>query len=407
MLENLLLFLGTYRHSRAWYPEGLVLKRGKTATAATTHDLADKTIADVSEALIGAALLSGGFDQAVRAVKILVSSDEHPMACWKDYYEAYNKPRYQLAPSTASQNDMAAKIEMIHPYHFKHNRLLRSAFTHPSYPFSWEHVPSYQRLEFLGDSVLDMVCITYLYHTFPTRDPQWLTEHKMAMVANQFLGALCVHLGFHKFLLQFNPKISAAIAAYVDEITLARESAEQDAVLAGKLPSECIPDYWSHTKQPPKCLPDIVEAYIGAIFVDSEYNYSEIERFFDMRIKWFFKDMNIYDTFANKHPVTFMTNFLEINMGCRNFSVCAKELPDLGDGATPMNLAMVLIHGQMVASKEGASQRYAKVAVAKMAMNRLEGMSLPEFRMQYHCDCKRTIEDDVGEEDSALHGTAI
>lgn len=46
----------------------------------------------------------------------------------------------------------------------------------------------------------------------------------------------------------------------------------------------------------------MVEAYIGAIFVDSEYNYNEVERFFEAHIRWFFEDIHIYDTFANNHP---------------------------------------------------------------------------------------------------------
>lgn len=38
------------------------------------------------------------------------------------------------------------------------------------------------------------------------------------------------------------------------------------------------------------------------MFVDSEFNYGEIERFFHSHIRWFFEDMSIYDTFANAHP---------------------------------------------------------------------------------------------------------
>ena len=79
------------------------------------------------------------------------------------------------------------------------------------------------------------------------------------------------------------------------------------------------PDYWVSSKAPPKvsghrlqhthdpltvakALPDIVEAYIGAIFVDSEYNFHEVEKFFDAHIKHFFEDMNLYDSYANSHP---------------------------------------------------------------------------------------------------------
>lgn len=56
----------------------------------------------------------------------------------------------------------------------------------------------------------------------------------------------------------------------------------------------------------------MVEAYIGAVFVDSEFDYSEVERFFKMHIEWFFEDMSIYDTFANNHPTVRRPNFYAI-----------------------------------------------------------------------------------------------
>lgn len=45
-----------------------------------------------------------------------------------------------------------------------------------------------------------------------------------------------------------------------------------------------------------------MEAYIGAIFVDPEYDYKELERFFEARILWFFEEMSIHDSSANNHP---------------------------------------------------------------------------------------------------------
>lgn len=397
---------------RAWYPEGLALVKGKTATAPTTHKLADKSIADVCEAFIGAALLStDDMDNAVRAVTELVCSENHNVLRFADYYQLYKKPRYQLAAATASQLDLAKKVEGEHPYHFRYPRLARSAFTHPSYPYSYEHVPSYQRLEFLGDSLLDMACVNYLFHTFPGKDPQWLTEHKMAMVSNQFLGALCVKLGFHTHLLLFNAGFQKQITDYVADVTEARKQAEDDAVRDGKRPEDCARDYWIHVRQPPKCLPDIVEAYIGAIFVDSEYDYSEAERFFDMHIKWFFTDMSIYDTFANKHPTTFLTKFLQVNMGCMDWSIITKEEPSV-DGSKPVVVALVIIHEKVVASAQAESSRYAKVNAAKKAVQLLAGLPLTEFRENYRCEC-RVEEVEEGAEGSEKgsevhdHGTAI
>ncbi len=119
------------------------------------------------------------FDHAVKAVTALVRNPDHEMSTWSDYYKVYNKPTYQTSPATASQTDLAAKIEGKLGYRFRYPRLLRSAFIHPSYPFSWERVPCYQRLEFLGDALLDMACINYLFYKYPKKDPQWLTEHKV------------------------------------------------------------------------------------------------------------------------------------------------------------------------------------------------------------------------------------
>lgn len=157
----------------------------KKVTSEAKHVLGEKTIADVCEALIGASLLSGGsehrFDMAVKAVSALVDSPNHAASSWKEYYSHYSFPRYQTIKSDGFELDLAQKAEEKLGYRFLYPRLLRSAFTHPSYPSAWAKVPCYQRLEFLGDSLLDMVCVEDLYERFPDRDPQWLTEHKVSL----------------------------------------------------------------------------------------------------------------------------------------------------------------------------------------------------------------------------------
>jgi len=171
-----------------WYPPGLSLGTGrdhaKFIVNEGQHALAEKTIADVCEALIGASLLSGGdenrFDMAIKAVTIFVNSSNHTATSWKDYISAYSLPTYQTKAADGWEKDLAKQMERL-GYKFKYPRLLRSAFTHPSYPSAWSKVPCYQRLEFLGDALLDMVCVEHLFHRFPNRDPQWLTEHKVSI----------------------------------------------------------------------------------------------------------------------------------------------------------------------------------------------------------------------------------
>jgi endoribonuclease Dicer len=248
---------------RLWYPEGIKMLEGKGAgknQEIQKHSLADKSVADVCEALIGAAFIQYNqpgywqpeqWDAAVKAVTKLVDSNDHTMMRYAEYLAAYEKPAYQTAVVTASQRDLAKKVELEHNYRFRYPRLLRSAFCHPSQPFSWEKIPSYQRLEFLGDSLLDTACVTHLFYRYPSKDPQWMTEHKMAMVSNKFLGALCVKLGFHRHLRYQHQQLEFQIREYVTEV----QEAERE--------SKGSVDYWASVKQPPKvgCMIDLICDY--------------------------------------------------------------------------------------------------------------------------------------------------
>jgi endoribonuclease Dicer len=368
----------------------------RTGPQELKHSLGEKTIADVCEAFIGAAFMQHNeygkwdpekWDQAVKAVKVLVDSEDHVMEKWSDYYGGYTKPDYQLAEATASQLDLAAKVEKKHPYHFKYPRLLRSAFVHPSQAFMWENVPNYQRLEFLGDSLLDQVFITHLFYRFPDKDPQWLTEHKMPMVSNKFLAAVCVKLGFHTHIRQNNAMLSSQIRNYVDEV----EEAEHNA--KGSL------DYWNNTHiEPPKCLADVIEAYVAAIFVDSEFDFSVVQDFFDMHLAPFFDDITLYDNWAKNNPITRLNRLLNIGFGCRNWRLQCMAQPSVIPGVKDRVVAMVQIHYKVWFHGTADSNRYASPKVCHAALEKLEGLPPFEFRKQYGCDCEDDEEDVVMED---------
>lgn len=116
---------------------------------------------------------------AVKAVTVVVDNPNHNVSYWNEYYALYSLPKYQVQKPDGFEMDLAQKVKEKLGYNFNYPRLLMSAFTHPSYPSAWAKVPCYQRLEFLGDSLLDMVCVEDLFYRFPDRDPQWLTEHKV------------------------------------------------------------------------------------------------------------------------------------------------------------------------------------------------------------------------------------
>jgi endoribonuclease Dicer len=376
---------------------GLILKKGRKQQTGSYHALSDKSIADVCEAMIGAAYLTTyeerNFDLAVQAVSVIAKSKFHPMQAYKEYFEAYVLPEWQTAPATAAQVYMAKAVARDVGYTFTYPRLLRCAVMHPSYPRMYEQLPSYQRLEFLGDALFDMAAVDYLFQKYPDKDPQWLTEHKMAMVSNQFLGTLSATLGFHKHLLSFTGDLQKQVMEYVAKIEDARARAEAEAVAAGKPSTAFARDYWVHVTRPIKVLADVLEAYIGAIFVDSGYDYyGTVLPFFDRHVLPYFEDMTLYDTFANKHPVTFAVNVLTQRFSCRDWRAVVQETPNNeGDGCVTFATKVAagfLVHGRVLGHGIAESGRYAKIAAAKQALAKLDTLSVEAFRAMTGCDCR-------------------
>ena len=60
---------------------------------------------------------------------------------------------------------------------------------------------SNERLEFIGDGILELVTKYYLYKRFPDADEGFMTEKKIALVKNEHIGQLAYELGLHKWLL--------------------------------------------------------------------------------------------------------------------------------------------------------------------------------------------------------------
>jgi len=60
---------------------------------------------------------------------------------------------------------------------------------------------SNERLEFLGDGVLELVVKYYLYRRFPKEDEGFMTEKKIALVKNEHIGRLALALGLHKWFV--------------------------------------------------------------------------------------------------------------------------------------------------------------------------------------------------------------
>jgi ribonuclease-3 len=88
-------------------------------------------------------------------------------------------------------------------FNFKNNELLKQALLHRSYLNEHPEIKldHNERLEFLGDAVLELVVTDYLYHKYPNRDEGELTAYRAALVNAETLGTVAAELGVNDHLL--------------------------------------------------------------------------------------------------------------------------------------------------------------------------------------------------------------
>lgn len=94
------------------------------------------------------------------------------------------------------------KLEKNLSFKFKNNDLLVSALTHRSYLNENRsfHLPHNERLEFLGDAVLELVATEFLYQNYPHPEGE-LTNFRSALVNYRMLSEIAKRLGLEDFLL--------------------------------------------------------------------------------------------------------------------------------------------------------------------------------------------------------------
>jgi dsRNA-specific ribonuclease len=101
------------------------------------------------------------------------------------------------------------------------------------------HTKSNERLEFVGDGVLEVIAKWVLYQRFPKENEGFMTEKKIALVKNEAIGRLAYEMGLHKW------------------VVLSKHAESKD------------------TRTNLKKLGCVFEAFLGAIFLD--YNKLEIK----------------------------------------------------------------------------------------------------------------------------------
>ena len=87
-------------------------------------------------------------------------------------------------------------------YHFHDRRLLEHALCHSSYANErhWDKLMNNERLEFLGDAVLELATSEYLYQNYPTMPEGEATRTRASIVCEQTLALCARDLGLGEWL---------------------------------------------------------------------------------------------------------------------------------------------------------------------------------------------------------------
>lgn len=122
------------------------------------------------------------------------------------------------------------EIEKILGYTFKNKAFLLQAFSHPSYtPNRITH--SYEKLEFLGDAVLDFLVTCFIFEKCDDLSPGDLTDLRSALVNNNTFASFVVRLGLHKYMLLMNSKLQHYIDNFVEFFVSKKDFVIDDEIL--------------------------------------------------------------------------------------------------------------------------------------------------------------------------------
>lgn len=168
-------------------------------------------LANCFEALMGALLLDGGIEMGDRVFAYaLFQEDDNLRHIWVNYPPHPLQEQEPLGDRHHVESfemlKTLTKFEDSIGIKFNHIRLLARAFTDRSIGFTNLTLGSNQRLEFLGDTVLQLICSEYLYRHFPEHHEGHLSLLRSSLVNNRTQSVVCDDLGMTTYAVYSNPK---------------------------------------------------------------------------------------------------------------------------------------------------------------------------------------------------------
>jgi len=328
----------------------------------TQHSIPDKSIADCVEALIGAYLIACGPRGALLFMTWLGVAVLPPSDCTTQPSPLSPPPSPLLVTPSISQPerhlmfllDGYNQFEHMIGYVWRDKYYLLQAFSHASF-YTNRLTDCYQRLEFLGDAVLDYLITRHLYEDPRLHSPGALTDLRSALVNNTIFACLAVRHQFHKFFKHLSPGLQAVCDRFV------RIQAEN----GWKVSEECYLIEEDETEEAedievPKALGDIFESVAGSIYLDSGLSLDAVWKVYYRMMR------DEIDQFSSHVPKSPIRELLELEPETAKFGKPEK----LADGRRVR--VSVEVFGKGTFKGIGRNYRIAKCTAAKCALKALK-----------------------------------
>ncbi|EIA19595.1 ribonuclease III [Listeria fleischmannii] len=214
-------------------------------------------------------------------------------------------------------------------FDFKNIELLQNAFTHSSYVNEHRHenLKDNERLEFLGDAVLELTVSDYLFNKYPDMAEGQMTKMRAAIVCEPSLVEFAEMVHFSKYIRLGKGEEKAG----------------------------------GRTR--PALLADVFESFIGALYLDN--GIQAVIRFLE-RLVFPKIDTGIY-----MQTVDFKTQLQEIVQRDRDVLIQYDILGETGPAHNKAFEAQVVVNGQVLGKGTGRTKKQAEQNAAEYAIRQV------------------------------------
>uniref|UniRef100_A0A671Y650 Ribonuclease 3 n=1 Tax=Sparus aurata TaxID=8175 RepID=A0A671Y650_SPAAU len=299
-------------------------------------------MANCFEALIGAVYLEGGLEESRQLFGRLLFNGEINLPSPRQVQEPQtDRQLIETSPVLQKLTSFEDSIGVL----FTHVRLLARAFTLRTVGFNHLTLGHNQRMEFLGDSIMQLVATEYLFIHFPDHHEGHLTLLRSSLVNNRTQAKVAEELGMQEFAIT-NDKTKRPVALRT------------------------------------KTLADLLESFIAALYIDKdlEYVHTFMNVCFFPRLKEFIlnQDWNDPKSQLQQCCLTLRTEGKEPDIPLY------KTLQTVGPSHARTYTVAVYFKGERIGCGKGPSIQQAEMGAA---MDALEKYNFPQMAHQ-----KRFIE---------------